>query len=86
MTVEDALIAVEHKVDAIMVSNHGGRQLDGVPATIDELTEISRDVADEIEVYMDGGVRTGTDIFKALALGGKAVFIGRPILYGLLKH
>ncbi|XP_002734382.1 2-Hydroxyacid oxidase 2-like [Saccoglossus kowalevskii] len=83
MTVEDALIAVEHKVNAIMVSNHGGRQLDGVPATIDVLAEISKAVGDKIEVYMDGGVRTGTDVLKALALGARAVFIGRPVIYGL---
>ncbi|XP_002734381.1 2-Hydroxyacid oxidase 2-like [Saccoglossus kowalevskii] len=84
MTVEDALIAVERKVDAIMVSNHGGRQLDSVPATIDVLAGISRAVGDKIEVYMDGGVRTGTDVLKALALGAKAVFIGRPIVFGLV--
>ncbi|XP_070536879.1 2-Hydroxyacid oxidase 1-like [Ptychodera flava] len=83
LTPEDALLAVQHKVAGIVVSNHGGRQLDYVPATIEALPKIVEAVKDQIEVYMDGGVRTGTDVFKALALGAKAVFVGRPIIYGL---
>ncbi|XP_070536882.1 2-Hydroxyacid oxidase 1-like [Ptychodera flava] len=83
LTPEDALLAVQHKVAGIVVSNHGGRQLDYVPATIEALPKIVEAVKGQIEVYMDGGVRTGTDVFKALALGAKAVFVGRPIIYGL---
>ncbi|OTF75881.1 hypothetical protein BLA29_004702, partial [Euroglyphus maynei] len=83
MTPEDALLALEHGVDAILVSNHGGRQLDTVPATIDVLPEIINVVRGRCEVYIDGGIRRGTDIFKALALGARAVFIGRPMVYGL---
>ncbi|ELT87638.1 hypothetical protein CAPTEDRAFT_3947 [Capitella teleta] len=83
LTAEDALLAVDAGVAAIIVSNHGARQLDTVPATIDVLPEIVAAVKDRCEVYMDGGVRLGTDVFKALALGAKAVFIGRPALYGL---
>ncbi|KAH7943690.1 hypothetical protein HPB52_010012 [Rhipicephalus sanguineus] len=66
-----------------MVSNHGGRQLDCVPATIDVLPGIVRAVGHRCEVYVDGGVRLGTDVVKAIALGARAVFVGRPILYGL---
>ncbi|XP_077997307.1 2-Hydroxyacid oxidase 2-like [Glandiceps talaboti] len=84
LTAEDALLALQYKVDAIIVSNHGGRQLDTVQATIDALPEIISAVNGEIEVYVDGGIRTGTDVFKAIALGAKAVFIGRPIIYGLV--
>ncbi|XP_070566334.1 2-Hydroxyacid oxidase 2-like [Ptychodera flava] len=83
LTVEDAILAAEHHVQAIMVSNHGARQLDSVPATIDVLSEIVAAVGDKLEVYVDGGVRTGTDVLKALALGARAVFIGRPVLFGL---
>lgn len=83
-TPEDALLAVQYKVDGIWISNHGGRQLDTVDASIEMLDEISQ-VLDttQIEVYVDGGIRHGTDILKALALGARAVFIGRPVLYGL---
>ncbi|XP_022042525.1 hydroxyacid oxidase 1 [Acanthochromis polyacanthus] len=80
---EDALQAVRYGVNGILVSNHGARQLDGVPATLDVLEEVVTAVQGCCEVYMDGGVRRGTDILKALALGAKAVFIGRPILWGL---
>nr|XP_006816419.1 PREDICTED: hydroxyacid oxidase 1-like [Saccoglossus kowalevskii] len=80
---EDALLAGAHKVDGIIVSNHGGRQLDTVPATIEMLPHIIDAVRGRVEVYVDGGVRTGTDVFKALAMGARAVFIGRPIIYGL---
>jgi (S)-2-hydroxy-acid oxidase len=83
MTAEDALLAVEHGVDGIIVSNHGGRQLDGVPATCEVLPDIIDVVADKIEVLVDGGVRRGTDVLKALALGAKAVLIGRPYVWGL---
>ncbi|KAH7943691.1 hypothetical protein HPB52_010013 [Rhipicephalus sanguineus] len=66
-----------------MVSNHGGRQLDCVPATIDVLPDVVRAVGHRCEVYVDGGVRLGTDVVKAIALGARAVFVGRPVLYGL---
>ena len=80
---EDALIAHQYKVDGIVVSNHGGRQLDTSRSAIEilpEVTEALKKVDSKIEVYMDGGVRRGTDIFKALALGAKAVGLGRPFL------
>ncbi|KAG1652501.1 Hydroxyacid oxidase 1 [Nymphon striatum] len=80
---EDALLSLEHGASAIMVSNHGARQLDGVPATIDVLPEIVKAVNGRCEVYLDGGIRTGTDVLKALALGARAVFMGRPLLWGL---
>ncbi|XP_072143736.1 uncharacterized protein [Dermacentor andersoni] len=83
LTAEDASIAVSVGADAIIVSNHGGRQLDGTPATIEALPEIVSAVGDRAEVYMDGGVRMGTDVIKALALGAKAVFVGRPALWAL---
>ncbi|XP_068185143.1 2-Hydroxyacid oxidase 2-like [Antennarius striatus] len=83
LTKEDAELAVEHGVQGIIVSNHGGRQLDGTLATIDALTEIVDAVKGRIEVYLDGGIRTGSDVLKALALGAKCVFIGRPVLWGL---
>jgi isopentenyl diphosphate isomerase/L-lactate dehydrogenase-like FMN-dependent dehydrogenase len=83
LTTEDALLAIEHGVDGIIVSNHGGRQLDGVPAGIEALPEIVAAVAGRCEVYLDGGIRRGTDILKALALGARAVLVGRPILWGL---
>jgi isopentenyl diphosphate isomerase/L-lactate dehydrogenase-like FMN-dependent dehydrogenase len=82
-TAEDAALACEHGVAAIVVSNHGGRQLDTVGATIDLLPEIVEAVAGRIEVYVDGGVRRGTDVLVALALGARAVLVGRPILWGL---
>ncbi|XP_072165889.1 2-Hydroxyacid oxidase 1-like [Diadema setosum] len=84
LTAEDAREAVAHNVAGIVVSNHGARQLDGVPATIDALPEVVEAVRGTgVEVYLDGGVRTGTDVLKALALGARAVFIGRPALWGL---
>ncbi|CAI9549272.1 unnamed protein product, partial [Staurois parvus] len=83
LTKEDAELAVEHGVQGIIVSNHGGRQLDGELATIDALSEIVEAVQGRIEVYIDGGIRTGSDVLKALALGAKCVFIGRPIVWGL---
>lgn len=84
LTPEDARLAVQHGAQGIMVSNHGGRQLDGVPATIEVLPEIVEAVRGTgVEVYMDGGVRLGTDVLKALALGARVVFVGRPVIWGL---
>jgi isopentenyl diphosphate isomerase/L-lactate dehydrogenase-like FMN-dependent dehydrogenase len=80
---DDAKKAIEVGAKAIVVSNHGGRQNDEAIATLSGLTVLSPDIKEKIDVYLDGGVRNGCDIFKALALGAKAVFIGRPALYGL---
>jgi len=83
LTAEDAVIAVAHGVEGIVVSNHGGRQLDGVMASIEALPEVAAAADGRCEIYLDGGVRRGTDVLKALALGARAVMIGRPILWGL---
>lgn len=83
LTAEDAEMACQNNVDGILVSNHGARQLDTVPATIEALPEVVAAVRGRCEVYLDGGVCRGTDAFKALALGARAVFIGRPYLWGL---
>jgi isopentenyl diphosphate isomerase/L-lactate dehydrogenase-like FMN-dependent dehydrogenase len=83
LTAEDAALACAHGAAAIVVSNHGGRQLDGVCATIDALPEIAEAVAGRIEILLDGGVRRGTDVLKALALGARAVMLGRPPVWGL---
>lgn len=83
LTAEDARLSVEHGVDAIVVSNHGGRQLDGSPATLDALVEVVEAVEGRCPVLMDGGVRRGTDVLKALALGAEAVMVGRPVAWGL---
>ncbi len=80
---DDAKRAVEHGAAGVIVSNHGGRQLDTVPATIDALPRVVEAVDGRADVLLDGGVRRGTDILKALALGAQAVFIGRPVLWGL---
>ena len=80
---DDAVRAVEHGAAGILVSNHGGRQLDAAPATLSVLPRIVDAVAGRAEVYLDGGVRRGTDVVKALALGARAVFVGRPVLWGL---
>lgn len=80
---EDAQAAVDNGADAIVVSNHGGRQLDGAPSTIRVLPEIVDRVGHKTEVYLDSGIRSGQDVVKALAYGAKATFIGRPMLYGL---
>jgi L-lactate dehydrogenase (cytochrome) len=81
--VEDAIIAADLGADAIIVSNHGGRQLDGAAASIDMLPRIVDAVGDKIEVHVDGGIRTGQDIFKAVAMGAKSTYIGRAFIYGL---
>lgn len=83
LTAEDAHECAERGIAGILVSNHGGRQLDTVSATIEALPEVVNAVAGRCEVYLDGGVRRGTDVLKALALGARAVFVGRPILWGL---
>ncbi|MBB3423749.1 L-lactate dehydrogenase (cytochrome) [Rhizobium sp. BK312] len=83
LDVEDAKAAVDTGADAIIVSNHGGRQLDGAHSSISMLPRIVDAVGDKIEVHMDGGVRSGQDVLKAVALGAKGTFIGRPFLYGL---
>ncbi len=83
LTAEDALLACDHGAAAVVVSNHGGRQLDGVAATADVLEEVVDAVAGRIEVLVDGGIRRGTDIVRALALGARAVLVGRPALWGL---
>ncbi|MEV4013959.1 alpha-hydroxy acid oxidase [Nonomuraea angiospora] len=79
----DARIALGHGVSAIMVSNHGGRQLDTVPASIDLLPDIVAAVGGAVPVLLDGGIRRGTDVLKALALGAAAVAVGRPVIWGL---
>jgi isopentenyl diphosphate isomerase/L-lactate dehydrogenase-like FMN-dependent dehydrogenase len=83
LTAEDAALACEHGVGGIVVSNHGGRQLDGVDATADVLEEVVQAVAGRAEVYIDGGVRRGTDVVKALAIGARAALVARPYLWGL---
>jgi 4-hydroxymandelate oxidase len=80
---DDATRAVEAGADAIVVSNHGGRQLDGAAATIDVLPEVIEAVEGRAEVLVDGGIRRGSDAMKALALGARAVLVGRPYLWGL---
>jgi isopentenyl diphosphate isomerase/L-lactate dehydrogenase-like FMN-dependent dehydrogenase len=83
LTAEDALLAVEHGAAGVIVSNHGGRQLDGVPATLDALPEVVDAVGGRVEVLLDGGIRRGTDVLKALALGARAAMAGRAVLWGL---
>ncbi|SCV25233.1 related to L-lactate dehydrogenase (cytochrome) [Fusarium fujikuroi] len=83
LTAEDALLAVEAGIDAIIVSNHGGRQLDSVPATLEALPEISDAVKGRIPVLFDGGISKGSDVFKALALGADLCLLGRSALWGL---
>jgi L-lactate dehydrogenase (cytochrome) len=80
---DDAIAAVDNGADAVVVSNHGGRQLDGAPSTIRVLPEIIDAIGHRTEVYLDGGIRSGQDVLKALAYGAKGTFIGRPMLYGL---
>ncbi|WP_181404038.1 alpha-hydroxy acid oxidase [Brucella melitensis] len=83
LDVEDAKMAAKSGADAIIVSNHGGRQLDGAPSSISMLQPIVEAVGDRIEVHVDGGIRSGQDVLKARALGAQGVYIGRPFLYGL---
>lgn len=80
---EDAKLAVAHGADAIIVSNHGGRQLDGAPSSIRVLPEIVAAVGSKTEIHLDGGIRSGQDVLKAVALGAKSTYIGRAFLYGL---
>ena len=80
---DDAVRAAEAGAAGVIVSNHGGRQLDTAPATIEALPGVCEAVGDRIEVLMDGGVRRGTDVIKAIALGAQAVLVGRPVLWGL---
>jgi L-lactate dehydrogenase (cytochrome) len=80
---EDAKLAAKHGADAIVVSNHGGRQLDGAPSSISALPKIARAVGNRVEVMFDGGIRTGQDLMRALALGADSCMIGRSYIYGL---
>lgn len=83
METDDARLAVDSGADAIIVSNHGGRQLDGAPSSISALAPIAEAVGQDIEVWMDGGIRSGQDVLKAVALGARGTLIGRPFLYSL---
>ena len=83
VTAEDARLAADAGVDGIVVSNHGGRQLDGTVPSVEALPEVVEAVEGRCEVLLDGGVRRGTDVLKALALGARAVLVGRPLLWGL---
>lgn len=83
LTAEDVLLAREWGCDGVIVSNHGGRQLDGTPATIDALAECVEAAAGRIRVHVDGGVRCGVDVFRAVALGAECVWVGRPAIWGL---
>ena len=83
LDVEDARLAAETGADAIVVSNHGGRQLDGAPSSISALPAIVDAVGSKIEVWLDGGIRSGQDLMRALALGAKSCLIGRAYIYGL---
>src|SRR4029079_6655515 len=83
VTAEDAILACEHGAAGVVVSNHGGRQLDGAISSLEALPECVESVGDRAEVYLDGGVRRGTDVVMALALGARAVLVGRPAMYGL---
>jgi 4-hydroxymandelate oxidase len=83
LTAEDARLAVEHGCDGVLVSNHGGRQLDRVAASVDALPEVVAAVGGRAEVYLDGGIRRGVDVLTALALGARAVFVGRPQCWAL---
>ncbi|PYK94467.1 MAG: alpha-hydroxy-acid oxidizing enzyme [Verrucomicrobia bacterium] len=80
---DDARRAAEHGAKAVVVSNHGGRQLDTAPATCEALSAVAAAVGDLCEIYVDGGIRRGSDVLKAIALGARAVLLGRPILWGL---
>ncbi|KAL1473045.1 hypothetical protein MTO96_038965 [Rhipicephalus appendiculatus] len=82
LTAESALAAFQNGASAVLVSNHGARQLDGDPATIEALPEVVAAVGDRMEIYLDGGVRSGADAVKAVSIGARAVFVGRPVLWG----
>ncbi|KPM41731.1 hypothetical protein AK830_g4836 [Neonectria ditissima] len=83
LTAEDVLVARGYGCDGVVISNHGGRQLDGVPATIDALPECVEAADGKIRIHIDGGIRSGADIFKALALGAECCWVGRPAIWGL---
>jgi isopentenyl diphosphate isomerase/L-lactate dehydrogenase-like FMN-dependent dehydrogenase len=83
VTAEDAILACDHGAAGVVVSNHGGRQLDGAIASLEALPEVVEAVGDRAEIYLDGGVRRGPDVAMALALGARAVLVGRPVLHGL---
>ena len=83
MTAEDAVLARDYGADAIVVSNHGGRQLDGAPATINVLPTIRAALGSNFEIWVDGGIRSGQDILRAIASGADATLIGRAYIYGL---
>jgi isopentenyl diphosphate isomerase/L-lactate dehydrogenase-like FMN-dependent dehydrogenase len=83
VTAEDAVLACDHGAAGVVVSNHGGRQLDGAIASLHALPEVVEAVGDRAEVYLDGGVRRGSDVVTALALGARAVLVGRPVVFGL---
>ena len=83
LTAEDARLAVQHGARGIIVSNHGGRQLDGAISTCAALPDVVDAVGDQVDVLVDGGVRRGADVLRALAVGAQAVLIGRPYLWGL---
>ncbi len=83
LTREDAALARDAGVDGVIVSNHGGRQVDGAVAALDALVEVRAELGDAATVLMDGGIRRGADVVKALALGADAVLLGRPYAYGL---
>jgi isopentenyl diphosphate isomerase/L-lactate dehydrogenase-like FMN-dependent dehydrogenase len=80
---DDARRAAEHGAKAVVVSNHGGRQLDTAPCTCEVLPHVVEAAGDRCEIYVDGGIRRGSDVLKAVALGARAVLVGRPILWGL---
>lgn len=83
LTAEDVMLARQYGCDGVIVSNHGGRQLDGVVPTLDALPECVKAADGKIRVHIDGGIRSGTDIFKAIALGAECCWVGRPVLWGL---
>lgn len=83
LTPEDCLLALQYGASGVVVSNHGGRQLDGVPATVDVLPKIATAINGRCPIFIDGGIRCGSDVFKCLALGARMVFVGRPVLWGL---
>lgn len=83
LTPEDVSLAIQHGADGVLISNHGGRQLDGVPATLDALRECAPVASNKIKIAVDGGIRRGSDIFKAIALGADFCFAGRVPIWGL---